>query len=272
MPHGKTWLSFLPLSDDLHHMIEAYGRSWMFNNSVHVQHLLAIALVSMVMLLLALFARAGMSKGKVEGDILPDDKLTARNFVEILMEGVLTIMEFAMSRKAALKHFWLIGPLTFFILFSNLLGLIPGFLPPTENFNTTFACATIVFIYYNVYAFYKLGLSYPAHMANPVGEAWGWFLAPIFFPIELISHCVRPITLGVRLLCNMAGDHLVLAVFVGIFPLILPIPFMALGLFVALVQTLIFSMLSCVYLGEVEHMIEEHEHHHHGAEAGAAAH
>jgi len=60
----------------------------------------------------------------------------------------------------------------------------------------------------------------------------------------------------------MAGDHLVLAVFVGIFPLLLPIPFMALGLFVALVQTLIFSMLSCVYLGEVEHMIEEHEEHH----------
>jgi F-type H+-transporting ATPase subunit a len=266
MPHGKTWLSFLPGTSDAEAILESFGPSWMFQNPVHVQHLLAILLVTLFMLVLALFARRGLG---TSDDILPDDKLTARNFVEVLMEGVFTIMQFAMSRRAAIRHFWLIGPLTFFILFSNLLGLVPGFLPPTENFNTTFACATLVFIYYNVYAVYKLGLGYFAHMANPVGESWGWLLAPIFFPIELISHCVRPITLGVRLLCNMAGDHLVLAVFVGIFPLFLPIPFMALGLFVALVQTLIFSMLSCVYLGEIEHQIEEHAHHHGHA---AAAH
>ena len=73
MPHGKTWLSFLPFADDLHQMVEAYGPSWMFNNPVHVQHLLAIVLVSLVMLLLALFARAGM--GKAKGEVLPDDKL-----------------------------------------------------------------------------------------------------------------------------------------------------------------------------------------------------
>jgi len=177
------------------------------------------------------------------------------------MEGVFMIMEFTMTRQAALRHFWLIGPLTLFILFSNLIGLIPGFLPPTENFNTTFACATIVFIYYNTYAFYRLGLGHLGHMANPVGESWGWILAPIFLPIELISHCVRPISLAVRLLCNMAGDHLVLGVFIGVFPFLLPIPFMALGLFVSLVQTFIFALLSCVYIGEVENIVAEHESH-----------
>jgi F-type H+-transporting ATPase subunit a len=106
-------------------------------------------------------------------------------------------------------------------------------------------------------------------MANPVGESWGWILAPIFLPIELISHFVRPISLAVRLLCNMAGDHLVLAVFIGVFPFLLPIPFMALGLFVSLVQTFIFALLSCVYIGEVENIVAEHEAHHGHAEAHA---
>lgn len=265
MPHGLTWLSFLPGFNELEHFIESFGGGWLFGTPAHAQHLLAILLVSLFLTVLALLARAGL--GPAKDEVLPDAKLTPRNFVEVLMEGVFTIMEFAMSRRAALRHFWLIGPLTFFILFSNLLGLVPGFLPPTENFNTTFACATLVFVYYNIYALVNLGPSYFAHMANPVGEPWGWFLAPIFFPIELISHVVRPITLGIRLLCNMAGDHLVLGVFIGIFPLLLPIPFMALGLFVSLVQTLIFSMLSCVYLGEIEHMIEEHHHHAEGATA-----
>jgi F-type H+-transporting ATPase subunit a len=106
-------------------------------------------------------------------------------------------------------------------------------------------------------------------MANPVGEPWGWFLAPIFLPVELISHCVRPVSLSVRLLCNIAGDHLVLGVFIGLaamifggLPILLPIPFLALGLFVALVQTFVFTLLSCVYIGEVEHNIEHHAHAH----------
>jgi F-type H+-transporting ATPase subunit a len=249
------------------HAIESLGPSWFFRNPVHTQHVGAIILVTLVMLILAIFARRGLAASK--DDILPDETLTARNLVEILMEGVFTIMEFAMSRSAAIRHFWIIGPLTLFILFSNLLGLIPGFLPPTENFNTTFACATIVFLYYNGYALYRLGLGHLAHMANPSGDAVGWVMAPLLFPIEVISHCIRPVSLSVRLLCNMAGDHLVLGVFVGIFPFLLPIPFMALGLFVSIVQTFIFALLSCVYIGEVEHIIEEHEAHHAHGEAHA---
>jgi F-type H+-transporting ATPase subunit a len=269
MPHGKTWLSFLPGAEQLEAWFST--RSFMFREAVHAQHLLAILLVTLVMALIALMARRGLASAN--GDILPDSKMSARNLVELLMEGVFMIMEFAMPRRAALRHFWIVGPLGFFILFSNLLGLVPGFLPPTENFNTTFACATIVFLYYNVFAFYRLGPSYLSHMANPVGESWGWFLAPIFFPVELISHLVRPITLSVRLLCNMAGDHLVLTVFVGIFPLLLPLPFLALGLFVSFVQAFIFLMLTSVYIGEIEQMIEEHHAHHaeHGAQEAPAS-
>ena len=130
-----------------------------------------------------------------------------------------------------------------------------------------------MFVYYNFYAFKRLGLGHLGHMANPVGERWAWAMAPLFLPVEIISHCIRPVSLSVRLLCNIAGDHLVLGVFIGIFPLLLPIPFVALGLFVALVQTFIFVLLSCVYIGEVEANVEHHlAAHGHGHESAAAAH
>lgn len=256
MPHGQSWLSFLPGYRQLEQWIQSFGPSWGFQGPVHAQHIAAIVLTALIMLLLALTARAQFARS--QGDILPDKGLTSRNIVELLMDGVLGIMEFAMPRPVALRHFWFIGTLAFFILFSNLLGLIPGFVPPTENFNTTFACGSMVFVYYNFQAFKKLGLAHLAHMANPVGESWGWALAPLFLPVEIISHCIRPMSLSIRLLCNIAGDHLVMGVFVGIFPLLLPLPFLALGLFVALIQVLIFTLLSSVYIGEVEAMVEHH--------------
>lgn len=278
MPPHTSWLNFVPGYDALSHALHDQGHGWLFGDPVHAQHIAALLLVLLVLTGLALSARGGLNKAK--GDILPDSKLTSRNLVELLMEGVLMVMQFAMPRAAAIRHFWIVGTLGFFILFSNLLGLIPGFLPPTESFNTTFACATVVFIYYNFYAFKKLGLGHIEHMANPMGE-WNvvaFVLAPLFIIVETISHFIRPVSLSVRLLCNIAGDHLVLGVFIGIFPLVLPIPFMALGLFVALVQTFIFLLLSSVYIGEVEANIEHaqhahgHGHDHDHGQAEAAAH
>lgn len=264
MPEGQSWLGFLPGAHALEQWVQGFGRSWLFNHPVHVQHLLSILLVALVMLLLSLTARRQLESGTHE--ILPDPKLSARTLMELLLDGLLSIMQFGMPFAAAMKHFRVVGTIGFFILFSNLLGMIPGFIPPTENFNTTFALGTIVFVYYNAYAFYKLGFGHLAHMANPVGERWGWLLAPLMFPIELISHMVRPVSLSIRLLCNIAGDHLVLAAFLGIFPLILPLPFLALGLFVALIQAFVFTLLTSVYIGEVEAMVAHHHEHAHAHE------
>ena len=276
MPHGKSWLSFIPGYEALEHWIHGHGHAWLFGSHVVAQHVAAIILVSLFLLLLSLVARGQLAKAG--DDILPEAKFSARTVVELVMGFVLYVMTFAMDRDKALKHFPIVGTLGFFILFSNLLGLIPGFLPPTENFNTTFACGAIVFVYYNGYALYKMGAGHIAHMANPVGEPWGWFLAPLFLPVELISHSIRPCSLSIRLLCNIAGDHLVLGVFVGITPWILPVPFLFLGLFVSLMQTFIFMLLSSVYIGEVEAAIEHahHEAHEHASDhvsgAEAAAH
>lgn len=265
MPEGQSWLSvLLDKGGHLHarflHAVEALGHGWLFGSHVMVQHILSMLLVTLIMLVLGLRARAQLNAAKA--DILPETHLSARTIVELIMEGLLALMQFAMPREAALRHFWLVGSLGFFILFSNLLGLIPGFVPPTENFNTTLGCATFVFLYYNAYAFYRLGMAHVAHMANPVGEKWGWFMAPLFIVLEPISHFVRPCSLGIRLMCNIAGDHLVLSIFVGIFPFVLPLPFLGLGLFVALIQTFIFVLLASIYLGEVEENIAAHHVHH----------
>ena len=279
MPPGKSWLSYIPGYADAQHAVDGTHIHGVINQShVVIQHLVAIVLVTILLLGLSLVARGQLSKAG--DDVLPDDRFTARTIVELVMKFVLFIMSFAMPYKAALRHFPVIGTLGFFILFSNLLGLFPGFLPPTENFNTTLACGSIVFVYYNCYGLYRMGLGHIAHMANPVGESWGWFLSPLFLPVELISHTVRPISLAIRLLCNIAGDHLVLTVFIGIFPLLLPLPFLGLGLFVAFMQAFIFLLLSSVYIGEVEQNIEHHEHAHghghddhaHPGAATAAAH
>src|SRR5262249_44781141 len=154
MPHGQSWLSFLPGYHELEEAVEQVGPSWVFNGPVHVQHIAAMLLTALIMLILSIRARHQLATAS---DVLPDKRLSARTIVELLMDGVLAIMQFAMPYRAALRHLWIIGTLAFFILFSNLLGLIPGFTPPTENFNTTFACGSIVFIYYNYQAFRRLG-------------------------------------------------------------------------------------------------------------------
>lgn len=271
MPHGESWLSLLLKApyQKLLHWAEGFGTGWFFGSHVAVQHLLSIALVSLLILIFGLRARSQLAAAK--GDILPEARLSARTAMELLIDALLKLMQFAMPYEAALRHVWLIGTLGCFILFSNLIGLVPGFVPPTENLNTTFACGTFVFIYYNFYAFSKLGMGHLAHMANPVGEWWGWFLAPLFLPVEMISHCIRPCSLAIRLMCNIAGDHLVMAIFIGLFPLFLPIPFLGLGLFVALIQTFIFLLLSCVYIGEVEEAIAHHKAAHEHAQAHVVA-
>ena len=86
-------------------------------------------------------------------------------------------------------------------------------------------------------------------MANPAGVWWGWFLAPLLFPVELVSHLARPFSLGVRLAATMVADHAVLLAFLGLVPLLVPVPFMVLGLAVSLIQTVVFILLSMIYIG-----------------------
>lgn len=138
----------------------------------------------------------------------------------------------------------IIGTIGIFILFSNLLGLIPGMGAPTSNINVPAGCAVIVFLYYNFQGIRQQGVGkYLAHFMGPV-----WWLSPLMIPIEVISHLARPFSLTVRLFANIFAEELLIVVFFGLVPLFLPLPFMAYAIFGGFLQAFIFVTLTMVYL------------------------
>jgi F-type H+-transporting ATPase subunit a len=183
----------------------------------------------------------------IENFIVPSSKITIINLFESILEVLIGLMRDIIGDKYK-DHISLVGTLALFILCSNLLGLVPGFLPPTDNLNTTVACGFVVFVYFNYHGIKMHGISHFTHLGNPCGTWWGWFLSPLFFPVELIGLFVRPFSLGIRLAGNMIGDHKVLLAFVGVMPLLLPLPFFVLGLLVSIIQTVVFCLLTCVYI------------------------
>lgn len=237
---GFTWIS--TLSHNLH---------------LHVpETILTFILIATVLIAIGLFYRY---KTKSVDIIVPDKGISYRNLVEAFGEFIYNLARSIMGEHQAKKFFPVICLLFIFIFLSNVIGLIPGFLPPTANINTTLALGMFVFIYYNIMGVKELGLvAHVKHFMGPV-----WYLAFLIFPIELISHSVRPISLALRLKGNMEGDHMVLAIFSDLVPYGIPIVFLVLGLFVCFIQAFVFTLLSMVYisLATAHHDHDEHEAH-----------
>jgi F-type H+-transporting ATPase subunit a len=141
--------------------------------------------------------------------------------------------------------------LTFFILLSNLLGLIPGFESPTAVAVVPLGCAVCAFVYYQSQGFRQHGVAYLKHFMGPM-----WWLAIIMVPIEIISHLARMLSLTVRLYANMFAGDMVTWVFFSLVPVGIPIIFLGLHLGVSLLQTYIFVLLTMVYLSGA--VAEEH--------------
>ena len=203
---------------------------------------------SFVLVLIAFFAGIKYRKNKM---VEPSQNLSFSRVVEIAVAKLYFFSKGFLGERAP-KFFFLIASLFFFILFNNLIGSIPGFNPPTDQINTTIVLGIIVFLTTHIVGVGIHGFSdnpYIKHFTGPV-----WWLAWLLLPIELISHFVRPVSLGLRLFGNMTGDHKVVGVFFGILPLLLPIPFLGVGLFVACLQAFVFLLLTLVYLsGAMEH-------------------
>jgi F-type H+-transporting ATPase subunit a len=139
-----------------------------------------------------------------------------------------------------------LGTLFIFILFCNLLGVIPGFESPTMNPSVPAGCAVLVFVYYNFMGFRQQGIfGYLGHFAGPV-----WWLAPLMIPIELVSHLARPLSLTIRLTVNMLAGDKVTLVFLGLTYIIAPAIFMGLHVFVSFLQAYVFALLTMIYLSE----------------------
>ena len=169
----------------------------------------------------------------------------------------------------------LVGTMFIFILSGNLMGLIPGLMSPTSNFNVTLGCALTVFVYYQFHGFKEQGVvGYLKHFLVPAGAPiW---IAPIYLPIEIISHLSRVLSLSVRLFGNIFGEDLVILILFSIVPFVVPLPMMFLGLVTAALQAFIFAMLTTIYLAGavvVDHGPEGHDSHgdgHGAAELGTA--
>ncbi len=165
-----------------------------------------------------------------------------QNFMEVVIGGIDNLLVDTMGPEGR-RFFPLLATLALFILTSNLIGKIPGFTAPTSNLNTTVSMALVVFITTHVVGVKIHGFKYIKQFMGPV-----WWLTPLMFPIEVISHLSRPLSLSVRLFGNMEGGHIMLGVLFVLVPLLVPLPVLALELLVAVIQTLVFVLLSMMYI------------------------
>src|SRR5690349_22679046 len=163
-----------------------------------------------------------------------------------------------------LKYFPVVMTFAVLILVSNLMGLFPLFMSPTSATSVTFALGLASFLYYNFIGIEVTGfVVHLPHLAGPI-----WWIAPLIFPIELISNLIRPFSLGIRLFGNLFADEKVLETLSGLAPpwtWPAPILLMPLSVFVALIQTFVFILLSQLYISEVSHAPHD-VHGAHGAE------
>jgi F-type H+-transporting ATPase subunit a len=257
MPEHTSFLTHLVLAhmkDTLSANAAALGNTFVAHHpaSWHSFEPIATSLmIALILLLVAVLVRSQLAG--VDAAVVPDERLTLRTFVEVFLDYFYTLAKDVMDARRAKKYFPLIATSACFVFCANVMALLPGFPIATTSLNITLGSALVVFILFNLYGFQENGFGHVKHLAGPV-----WYLAPLVFPIELISLFVRPITLALRLMLNMSVDHLLLSIFMGFLTVLVPVPVMILGCIVVLVQTLVFTLLTCIYIG----LATEHEEHH----------
>ena len=217
-------------------LFEAIGLGHFANAYPHVIY---SWLVMIILIILGAVAAKGIS-------MIPTK---AQNVFEILISGIEEFMVDITGEEGR----WLFpvaATIFIYIVVCNLIGLVPGFLPPTASVNTTLSCAIPVVIFTHVIGVKYHGVKYIKHFMGPV-----WWLAPLIFIIEIIGHAARILSLSIRLFGNMMGHELVLGILFFLAGLFLaPLPIMALGIFVAVVQAFVFFLLSIMYFtGAMEH-------------------
>jgi F-type H+-transporting ATPase subunit a len=248
---GFTWPS---------QIAKAVGLEELFhqNGIHHFEHILTFVLIGVLLLVAAFVYR--MKTSDMEKAVIPDMGITFKNITEMYGSFIMTQCRAVLGEKEAPKYFSFVATIFILIFLSNAIGLIPGFLPPTESINTTLALGVFSFLYFNIKGCKEVGtINYLKHFAGPL-----WYMAVLIFPIEIISICIRPVSLALRLYGNMYGDHTVLGTFSSLAPLGVPVIFMLLGLLVSFIQAYVFIMLSMVYvsLATAHQDHGEHEAHH----------
>ncbi|HMF47224.1 MAG TPA: F0F1 ATP synthase subunit A [Candidatus Saccharimonadales bacterium] len=256
MEHPFTWYNLLP--EDLQH---AFG-----------DHTFFAVIAAILLILFAVKARGALVKS--QDPLVPAADLDSRNIAELVVQLVVSQSD-AIIGKAGRKYVPFFGTFFFFILLSNLMGLLPGFAAPTGNLNTTIGLALVSFIGYNVIGVREQGPGYFKHFIGPMTSLPGsnivaklaflpvLLISVVFFLIlELFSHGFRPVSLSLRLFGNMMGDHEVIGAFISLTKLVVPVAFYAMGTLVSLIQAFVFTLLSMIYVAlAISHgHDEEHGH------------
>ena len=222
---------------------------------IAVHWVLQAALVAALILLgLGVLVRRSVSASG--GGILPDEGLTVRNVMEVLVEWLAGMAEERTGPEWR-RYFPIIGTMFFFILISNLLGLLPTLDGATSDVNTTAAWAIIAWGLYTWIGITKHRSRYLVKFLGPSffdAEIGGRvvhmrLLAPIFIVLEIPLDFARMLTLTVRLLANMYADHTVIVVWLSLAPIGVPAIFMGLGLVISFLQAFVFALLTMIYIG-----------------------
>lgn len=270
MGDHDTWYTLLPFWHDLEHTFEeGLRRDWkalMFQDShFTLVHVMGALIAVLLILFAAMRYRAMQQNEETKQGLLPSPRLTLGAMIDGIVGAVYKLNKDVMGEEDAKKYLPLTGTLALFIFASNIQGLIPGLLPPTDTLKTNLALALLIFIIYNVAGIARNGFAYVAHFAGPNpphGAGVGivlffWlFLKPLLFFVEVASHIFRPVSLSMRLMGNILADHKVVIAMASLIAILLPVPFLLLGVLVAIIQTLIFTLLSIIYIGmaiEVHH-------------------
>ena len=187
-----------------------------------------------------------------KGKLSEDEPGSGQQTLEVGVLAVRSMLEDIVGPHG-LQYFPVVMTFAVLILIANMMGLFPLFMSPTSATSVTFALGISSFVYYNFIGIKENGLfGHLKHFAGPI-----WWIAPLIFPIEIISNLIRPFSLGIRLFGNMFADEKVMDSIAHLVPgityWIVPVALMPLSLFVALIQTFVFVLLSQLYLSEVSH-------------------
>jgi F-type H+-transporting ATPase subunit a len=172
-----------------------------------------------------------------------------QNIMEVIIDAFQKLLMDTMGHEGK-RFFPLIATIGLFILVSNVMGLIPGLESPTANLNTNLTMALVVFFLTHIVGVKVHGIKYLKQFVGP--NPW---LAPLMIPIELVGHIARPVSLTFRLFGNIEGGHIVLGVIILLVPLLVPLPILVLKLLICFIQTLVFMLLSMMYIAGA---MEEH--------------
>jgi F-type H+-transporting ATPase subunit a len=211
-------------------------------------HIATFVVTGVVLLLLSVAAR--LSLGSIQTGYIPATRFSVKGIFEAVVEFIVSISDMVLGEEG--RKFVPMFITIFLIVFvNNIFGLLPGWTPATDNLNTTLAMGLFMFAVYNYYGFKEHKIGYLKQFMGPIV-----FMAPFMFFVELISHSVRPFSLGLRLQGNMSGDHILLGVFYSLFKYGLPVALMPLGLFVCFMQAFVFTMMGMIYIS----MAISHDH------------